>query len=511
MAVLLCALASRPYADMGIDDECPYALMARHLANTGHIAYNGWATAMLGWQLYLGAAFIKLFGYSFASVRMSTLLVAMAMAWLLQRTLALAGINERNATLGTLGLMLSPLFLALSVTYMSDMFGLFAVVMCVYGCLRALQAATERATIAWLCFAVATNAIFGSARQIAWLGLLVMVPSALYVLGSRKGWRKSRKVLWAGAAATAAGALFLFACMQWFARQPYSIPEHLVKPGENGFYALSRFFHASLGLPFLLLPIVILFLPELGRDLRRTFRTGALASVACGLILLILHVTHAEAKPVLEPTMGAWGDWISKYDVFVDTGMGGSPPIFLGVGTRVVLTIASLGGLLGLVVSLLGPRADLPETEGPRALSWRELGILLAPFTAAYSLLLIPRAATKEGIFDRYLLELLVVMLLCVVRWYQERVQERLPPAAVGMVCLTAIYGVALVHNMFSYSRARLVLAAEIRASGVPDTSVNNGWEYNFAVELRHSSHLNDPHIEFPANGYAPVPPLPPR
>jgi hypothetical protein len=35
---------------------------------------------MLGWQLYLGAAFIKLFGFSSTAVRMGTLLAAMAMA-----------------------------------------------------------------------------------------------------------------------------------------------------------------------------------------------------------------------------------------------------------------------------------------------------------------------------------------------------------------------------------------------------------------------------------------------
>ena len=95
---------------MGICDDGPYILMARTLAATGHIVYNGWATPMLGWQLYLAAAFIKLFGYSFTTVRISTVLVAMALAFLLQRTFVRAGITERNATLGTLALRLSRRF-----------------------------------------------------------------------------------------------------------------------------------------------------------------------------------------------------------------------------------------------------------------------------------------------------------------------------------------------------------------------------------------------------------------
>jgi hypothetical protein len=147
LAVLVCELVSRPYANMGICDDGPYMLVAQKLAATGHIAYNGWSAAMLIWQLYLGAAFIKLFGFSFTTVRMSTLLVAMALAIFLQRTMVRAGITERNATIGTLALVLSPLYLLLSVTFMSDIHGLFAIVLCLYGCLRALQAATPRAAI----------------------------------------------------------------------------------------------------------------------------------------------------------------------------------------------------------------------------------------------------------------------------------------------------------------------------------------------------------------------------
>jgi hypothetical protein len=212
---------------------------------------------MLGWQLYLGAAFIKLFGFSFTAVRMSTLLVAVALAFLLQRTLAFAGISERNATIGTLALVLSPLYLMLSVTFMTDIYGLFAVVLCLYGCLRALRATTSRAAIAWLCFAVLTNAICGTSRQIAWLGVLVMVPSALWLL------RAQRRVLLAGAAATLAGVAFIVVCMHWLQKQPYTIPEHLFHAGFSAAEMFQQFLLTCLDVPFLLLAIMALFLPEI--------------------------------------------------------------------------------------------------------------------------------------------------------------------------------------------------------------------------------------------------------
>jgi hypothetical protein len=43
--------------------------IAKQIAETGHLAYDGWVTAILGWQLYLGAAFIKVFGFSFTTTR----------------------------------------------------------------------------------------------------------------------------------------------------------------------------------------------------------------------------------------------------------------------------------------------------------------------------------------------------------------------------------------------------------------------------------------------------------
>lgn len=56
---------------MSLNDDWSYIWSARLLAETGHIQYNGWATAMLGWQLYLGALFIKIFGFSFSIVRIA--------------------------------------------------------------------------------------------------------------------------------------------------------------------------------------------------------------------------------------------------------------------------------------------------------------------------------------------------------------------------------------------------------------------------------------------------------
>jgi hypothetical protein len=496
--VLVCELIASPYANMGVCDDGPYILMARTLATTGHILYNGWAAPLLGWQLYLADAFIKLFGFSFTAVRSCTVLVAMALAFLLQRTLVRANITERNATIGTLALVLSPLYLMLSVTFMTDIFGLFAIVLCLYGCLRALQSPTSNAAIGWLCFAVATNAICGTARQLAWLGILVMLPSTLWLL------RAQRRVLIAGAAANIIGAIVIFACMHWLKHQPYSIPEHLLPSTFPVAHTLSELVDFFLDAPFLLLPIVALFIPQI-----RKCRPRVIAIISAVFLVYARLAIHRAYLPLLEPTPRAPGEWIGVHGIFEGINLKGTPPIFLHSEIQILLTVASLCGTCGLIVSLLASRRTPPSTTSSPNISWKQLGVLLAPFVIAYSLLLIPRATAAFGLFDRYWLAPLVVALLCLVRYYQDRIQPRLPLVSVLLVALMAIYGVAVTHNTFALYRARVATAAELRAAGVPDTSVDNSWEYNVDVELQHADHINDPTIVVPAHAYVPIPPLP--
>jgi hypothetical protein len=498
-AVLVCELMSRPFAEMGICDDWSYIHTAEKLASTGHFIYSGWAPALQFWQAYIALVLIKLFGFSMTTVRMSTLLVALALAFVLQRTMARANISERNATIGTLALVLSPLYLMLSVTFMTDIHGLFATVLCLYGCIRALQSSTSRATIGWLCFAIATNAICGTSRQIAWLGILVMVPSTLWLL------RAQRRVFLAGAAANLAGAVFILLCLHWLKQQPYSVPEHLFVRSYPLAKTFGEFIYAFMDVPLLLLPIAALFLPEL-RKLRPRILAILSALLLCYLFLA-LYPSHIRSAFPLEPMPGGLGEWVNIHAIFEYLILKGTPPIFLNRGTQILLTIASFGGAAGLFASLLRSRTRPPALRST-SISWNQLGVLLVPFTLAYLILLVSRAATA-GIHDRYLLGILVFPLITLVRYYEEQIQPRLPLASVLMVAIMAIYSIVVTHNMFALYRARVAIAAQLRASGIPDTSVDNGWEYNSEIELQHAAAINDFRMAIPAKAYVPTPPLP--
>ena len=185
--VAACVLLTYPVAEMGFQDDWSYIRTALEFARTGHFVYNGWATAMLGWIIPWSALFIKVFGFSFTLVRLSMLPVTMACVYLFHANLVRFGIRERNAVLGALTLGLSPIFLPMAASYMTDVAGLFVIVLCLYLCQRAVVAQSDRAVVLWLCCAAASNVVGGTVRQISWLGALVMVPSTAWLLRSRRG------------------------------------------------------------------------------------------------------------------------------------------------------------------------------------------------------------------------------------------------------------------------------------------------------------------------------------
>jgi hypothetical protein len=498
-SVLLCELIARPYAEMGIADEGPYILTARGVASTGHIVYNGWVSAMLGWQLYLGAAFVKLFGFSFTTVRMSTLVVAVLLAFVLQRCLVRAGMSERNSTIGTLAFVLSPLYLALSVTYMSDIDGLFAVVFCLYGCIRALQSPTSRTSIGWLAVASAVNVVFGSSRQTAWLGVLVIVPSTLWLL------RRQRRVMIFGGAIFFLGVLAIAGCLLWFSKQPYTDPAHLFVGSFPIGKILVAFAYFLFDIPFLLLPLTVMFLPSVRKGKPR------IVALAIALFLmylfLALYPSHLRSSYPLEPTaQDHFG--FNVHGAFDYTFLKGSQSILFSKWVQVLLTILSFGGLLGFILSFIGPNEMAHAEEYSPTLSWSQLGMLLAPFATIYILLLVPRVGTF-GLFERYELPLLVPVVFCLTRYYQERIQPKIPFANISLVALMAICGIIINHNTYALYRSRVAIAAELQAQGIPATAVDNGWEYNLTVELQHAVSVNNPGIVLPLHFFVPTPPLP--
>jgi hypothetical protein len=498
---ILCYLLVRPFAEIGIDDDWSYVKTAQVFAQTGKFAYFGLISPMLGWHVQLGALFIKLFGFSFTVVRLSTLIEAVLTAFLLQRTFVRAGMNAWNGTLATVAFVLSPLFLPLSFTFMSDVPGVLCIVVCLYMCLRALGAENEGYAMTWISLAALLNAVGGTARQFAWLGLLVMVPATLWLL------RRNRRVLVVGCLSCIAGVGIVAGAIHWFAQQPYAFPESPI-PGRMDLKSLRDAGEAGVRLAgelaLLALPVSLMFVGSL-RALNRRLAVVIAAVFFCftlsGIVLIEAGRMHHWLAPFYGGSMT--DPAFERLDAIVT---GGAHLAIARLRFRFFLTAATMAGVLSFAAQFLPGASGRPESQrkaGP--ISWKKLGVLLGPFSAAYIILLVSIALRRE-LYDRYLLPLLAVLLLALTCCYQQKVREKLPLAGVLLIAIFGAFSVAATHDRFALYRGYASAIDEIRASGIPATSIVGPLEFMEWTEVEEVGHINDSGISNRNGAYVPRP-----
>jgi hypothetical protein len=487
-------LVSWPVAEMGFVDDWSYVKTAFVFARTGHIVYNGWATAMLGWAIPWAALFIKLFGFSFTAVRLSTLPLAMAAVYLLHASLVRFGITARNAIVGALTLGLSPLFLPLAASYMTDVPSLFCILLCLYLCQRALAAHSDRAAILWLACAALTNIAGGTVRQIAWLGTLVMVPSTAWLLRNRAGVRRIAFLLWM------VSVVSVLELIRWFERQPYAIPEKIIQGQVTGAilgHMLAELLKAILCLMLVTFPILAAWIP-----LYWSLKPGTKTQIACILAVMLAASIVLGHKGSLEHRVMPWlGHVIGTQSIFFSTGeMLGSRPVTLTLPIRVGLSLLVVAAALTLVEQLL---AKPWRRESPGTVSLHEALWILGPFAISYVVFLLPRAL-YSFVYDRYLLGLLPLAIIILLLLHQRWVAQRLPTITIAVVSLFALYAIAGTHDWFALNRARIAAVARIHALGVPITSIQGGFDYDGWTQIEAAGYINDPRIINPPDAYQP-------
>ena len=499
---LLCYIAIRAHAEIGINDDWCYLKTAQVLAQTGHLTYNGWGGAMLGWHAYLAVLLVKLFGFSFTVVRITTVIEAMAIAFLLQRTCLRAGVNSWNATLATTTFVLSPLCLPPDFTFMDDLPGALCVVVCLYMCLRAEQAKSERSTIAWISLAALVNALGGTARQIAWLGVLVMVPCTLWLL------RRNRRALVIGCLSCIAASGFMMATMHWQAGQSYVITDSLIPRGINleSLRELGRVGVRAAGqLMLLALPVLLMFVGIL-RPWNRRVATVFAAGLLCFAVTAIALFRARALGIWLAPFMGDYmtDSAFEKLNAIVAQG------VHLAIARKslsLLLTGAVVLGLLGLLTCLCAGAFERPTApQATTSISWQNLAMIVGPFSASYVVVLALLQLRYGGLFDRYLLPLLPILLLLLTRCYQQRVKANLPVWCGLLIVFFGAFSVVATHDDFALYRGYVTAINKIRSAGVPATAILGPWEFEAWTELGKVGYVNNSMIRVPEGAYVPQP-----
>lgn len=494
---LACYWLAWPVTQMGFNDDWSFFKTAQIFAQTGRIAYNGWADPMVGWLIPWGALFIKLFGNSYTAVRLSILPVTLLTLLLFHSTLIRFNIAPRNAVIGTLTLGLCPLLLPFAASYMTDVPSLFVVVLCLYLCQRAALADTPRAAILWLLVAALSNVAGGTTRQAAWLGALVMVPCTGWLL------RKNRSVLYASMAIWLASIAAIIACMHWFARQPYA-PQASIFPKPpssvllgvfQGIFTIDLMGALFLCLLLMIVPVIIIWLPHFGK------KADHYIVLFCMGLLPILAIKYLTGNlGVVWPASTLNWELSAQQHSLLGTPQMAQASL-LPVPARIVVSVILLAALFGCIIAVRKKGWKLIAAAHPDEA--RQIVWLLGPFSLAYCALLI--LAVQQGLaLDKYVFLWMPFAIIASIWLYQRCIRTELPVASLVLLIVYAAFAVAATHTLFAWHRARFAAIQELRAAGTPPTEIQAGFEYDGWTQIEQSGHVNNKLVKNPPGAYQP-------
>ena len=485
----LCMLFVRPYAATGMNDDWAYMQVARRLALTGHIYYNGWTAPMLGWQLYWGDLFLHLFRDPFTALRLSTLVISSLLGIVVYLISRRAGLSSANAVVGTGMLLTSPLFLPLAFSYMSDIFGLFALVACFGCCLQALLVKSDKAILGWFIAAAVIDALGGTARQVSWLGVIILCPVTLWTL------RHRAVVLKYGLATLVAAGVFILYAVHWFARQPLTLEVGFTpqKSSGSGFLVLALYLveGAVLTMPLLSLPALLPFVKRLSRTQWITLALGGGAIAAVYITICIAFHKRGFLELIYAPYLG---NYVSEFGSVAGTPIHGQRAILLSHPVRLVLTAASITSAYAAYCVYRFRPSGLARSTSVVPSSWRALNRLSIPLAIAYGASLFPRLLTDE-FFDRYLLIFLFLAILYLLKFYQDFVSDRTSSLTWACTFLFAAYSVACTHDVFALFRARVQAIEQVQRAGIVPAAIDGGFEYNGSTQLALRQYVPGPHV----------------
>jgi hypothetical protein len=487
---LLAVAATMPVYEMGFEDDWSYSHIALVFASTGHIEYNGFTAVMLLPQIVWLALFIKLFGFSFLIMRLSTIVLGVALIPMLYDLCLECGLESAFALFGTLLTVLSPLVLPITATFLSDVPAFFLFTLCFYSAVRSWKAGTTRTCLAWGGLTAVAGVLSGLDRQIYWLAPLLFLPVLVWVQR-----RKRDVAIGLGAAWLLTIAIIAYS-VNWFLRKPYILVEHTLDQWKQGavshltFQSLSLVINLVLTAGMILLPVLIAFVPS-------GFRT--VSRLRGALVVAAVLVAEYAAGVLRDHKLPDMGNILTEYGI-QPTWPGlvavGTPPLILGSGFRHLLTAA---------VILCFASAGLVLWKRRSGILWNSPAagalILGLAFATAWLPALVVRSVGSLA-YDRYLIAFLPLASVPLLRYYQAKVAARVSSWSWAALTLYAFYGVATAHDAFAIARARSVAAANLEGTGVPRTAIDGGFEFDGWTQLETVGYVNSPLIENPPDAY---------
>ncbi len=448
-----------PRGDFPLNDDWQYAYPVQQLVEQGRFEMKGQFAPTIVLQVGWGYLFCQVWGgdFSFTWLRFSTLCLA-ALAVFLGCRFAKKVTGRRGvAQLLALSLLLNPLFLNLSFSFMTDVPFLALVLGSLF---LFWQYFTEDRPFALAGAIVAAAAAFFVRQP----GLLLLPAFAVLLAAERRAWGRAAVLL--------ISAFVLYLSWEQAVKPMLGIANNYVPVGDRYLGALAdepvaffldifrRLVRSAIYLGFFSLPL----LPFLWRSFqqKKLFRPVYLWPLLAGNLLLFFFLIRiGKTFPFGGNILYNWGLGPELLADVYTFGLANTPRL----PAAVMLVLQFLSQLSASWLLLLLLRGYSSFSAAHRQLIW-----LLVFFNALYLPLM-----SITSFFDRYLLPCLASLFIALA----PLLRVRRPVLAYLPLLLMSLFSILATHDYLSWNRARAQAFRFLQNQGVTIRQMDAGYEYN--------------------------------
>ena len=485
---LLSALVILPVLNTPFNDDWCYARMTKHFYQSGEISFFNWGEPTLLGNILWGTLFAKIFGWSFTSLHLSTLVLSVLAGIIFYLILKLFQIKEFIALTGAALLLFNPIFFVNSFTFMTDVPFLAIILVSTYFFLLF----EKKQKMYYLVMASIAGILAFSSRQTA-----ILLPFAYFIsLLIKKDKTANLKLLtfWSLIVPLLVDSMIAI----WRYTQPniYSRAFELPKP----VWSVQLAFYMLIYVGLFLLPLTVSLC--VSKKFRRLLWKKIDFLIFIGIIFILALMAIATGK--LMPYLG---NQISTYGMFrLNEIIVGEREIMFPVGFWSVLTIASvLSASIFLFLLLLSWRYELDKLKLVKTPIMRCIRIIIKrmsknPALIVYfiTFLFFIFPILIGNAFDRYIILILPGIILFFARLSKRFSFTRIP-LLIG-IFVTLIFTITIVSDTLSWHSAAWKEAETLTATGIPATQIDAGftwcgWHHPGLVGAKEKSKSDDYYI----------------
>ncbi|MBI4427228.1 MAG: glycosyltransferase family 39 protein [Candidatus Magasanikbacteria bacterium] len=454
-----------PKGEFALNDDWVHTDTIKHWVEAGSFRLMPYAGPTFYVPILYGAALVKIFGFSFTLLRISTLAIALISILLLFLFLVKLTHRPALAFVGALTLWLNPIFFNLSFTFMTDIPALLFLILSIYFYYSAFE--NKSSTFPWKVLDKKWRWFFvGSLFSIIGFytrqtNILILIAAGLYALKEIKQIHFKNLLLGFGLPLAIGGTIYSYLTI--YNLLPQSVGAHTIEtiPRLLG-HIKWWLWYTPIYLGLFVLPLTSGWLLAHLRHLKNKMLWLSLASFVSAAVL-IRQVYHLQF-PYVDNMISLYGLGPMKSVI------AGNLKLLAPSWVWGIITLIAAASL-ALLIFILSKRHNNQEPADARPERGRRVGFIYL-FGWLY---LIPILVFKS--FDRYFLPLLLVLIIALTQNLKHLKFNYL--VAILILIPIGAYNITQTDYYLKWNQARWELANSVLKQGVSAEQIDGGYEWD--------------------------------